>query len=217
MVGKLSEIILPGLESMISQTEQNKFRPTNNWLAPYFKTKRIAYPFFNKKIIYELEYTSLMLGVSISPNQETGYITTKNISFAYQTPSYIYHSGIWSNSSSMPGFDMPICNLQDRQFYHVIIDVFNKTMTLYNAGTSTVAALFHFNNPAVINPIDMISLYYTQGNMLTTLNPDVESFIYQPTISYDVDLYTSVVSSVNVPVITSPFSQNLNKNILNIV
>ena len=207
MAGELREIILPDLLPLLSVGDDNSVRKSvESPSYVYIKTKRIYEKTNeNKNIIFEckLGTNASILGFSSSFIQHATLAVIDSISwrhpfsavnFGYFNAKTVrYYAGINIYGGHSINF-MGGYNTVD-YYHHFIVNPTNKTISIYNPITNVQTHQLTLDPNIFTNSI-VVFLHIENSTTLThILNPNVESFKYQPTSAYDTDLYQAVLAS----------------------
>lgn len=119
--------------------------------------------------------------------------------------------GFWGYRSGSSVITSSSANRNSINGYnHIVIDYFNKTMTVINAITNNIVV--KFNIAGYVNNFLSSGVAYIGFAAVQTVNPDIQSFKYKPNTDYDIDLYSHIL---NIPFVKPKTTYN--GGVLNIV
>ena len=174
----------------------------------FTKQRSHSVPITRKKIIFEADNSrgDSIVSISSNPNNEK-YTNYSCIALGCVVLNFWGYTIGCSIISSNP-YDR---NYVDG-YNHIVLDYFDKTVTVINAITNNI--VLKFDIAGYVNNFLSSGVVYVGFDCVQTVNPDIQSFKYKPNTDYDIDLYSHVL---NLPFVKPKPKTNYTGSNLNIL
>ena len=202
MAYKLSEIIIPNGQNTVTNNDVRI--QTSSSLIYVCKTSRVC-PHINagKRIIFEYKTAGNGFFFGVADNlYNTSMYYSGNISWRHHSASFAYintkyYNLVEGNNTHLGNTFTFIGGYNTVDYYsHIVLEPSSKKVFIYNPITKLQTHEISMSGMTFNNTM---SFFISAGGFnsisVHTINPDVDSFKYQPFVEYDTDLYNAITSS----------------------